>query len=230
VASKEKRIHAMKVIHLVQAIVLTAGLLGGCATAPVPTSADLQLSIPEDAIDRDYLGLPQGTAKFRLEEIRCEVLVVDCFDMYCHICQSGAKHVNELYRMVQEHDFGNRVKLIGLGLGDSPLEVATYKEKFKVPFPVFPDRRSTVAKQFGPVRLPNLIVLRKQGDALQVVNTSPGPLLNPSHVLSHIQKTLEQSQSYYWNDLKQAAQPTCDSNSGLCRKPDTATAKTVTAH
>jgi AhpC/TSA family protein len=220
----------MKAVHFVHAMVLMASLLAGCATAPAPTPADRQLSIPENATDRDYLGLPQGTAKFRLEEIRCEVLVIDCFDMYCHICQSGAKHVNELYRLVQEHGLGNQVKVIGLGLGDSPLEVATYKDKFKVPFPVFPDRRATVAKQFGPVRLPNLIVLRKQGDAFQVVNTSPGPLLNPSQVLSHIQKTLEQSQSYYWNDLRQAAQPTCDSNSELCRKPDNARARAVTAH
>jgi hypothetical protein len=201
------------------AATLAACLLGGCATTHAPTLADLQVTAPESASDHEYLGLPDGIAKFPLDQIHCEVLVIDCFDMYCHICQTGAKHVNELYRLVQERGLGTRVKFVGLGLGDTPLEVATYKEKFKVPFPVFPDRRSVIAKQFGPVRLPNLIVLRKQVGSLQVVNTSPGALLNPSKVLVHIQTALEQDRSYRWNDSTQATQPTCDSGSALCRTP-----------
>jgi len=79
-ASKSRRTHGMKTVHL-HAMVLMGILLAGCATTPTPTSANLQLSIPENATDRDYLGLSQGTANFRLEEIRCEVLVIDCFDM-----------------------------------------------------------------------------------------------------------------------------------------------------
>lgn len=218
----------MKAVHLIPAIMLLAALFGGCATAPRPSVAEQRLLTSGNPADRNYLGLAEGTNNFRVEDIQCEVLVIDCFDMYCHICQSGAKHVNELYRLVQNRGLGNRVKFIGLGLGDSPLEVATYKEKFEVPFPVFSDRKSVVAKQFGPVRLPNLIVLRKQGGLLQVVNTSPGPLLNPSQVFRNLQDTLENSDSYHWNDSNQAAQPTCGSDGALCRKPEKTSAKTGT--
>jgi hypothetical protein len=168
--------------------------------------------------ERDYLGLPNAATNFVLEEIRCDVLVIDCFDMYCHICQNGAKHVNELHRLIQERDLGSRVKFIGLGLGDTPLEVATYKEKFKVPFPVFPDRRSAVAKQFGPVRVPNLLILRKQGGDLRLVNSSPGVLLDPPKVLSNIQNMLKQDSSYRWNDNAQSSQVTCGSGSESCRR------------
>ena len=208
----------MRHLVILVALTLAATWLAGCSTTPPkPGPADLRLSAPDNATEREYLGLTNATARFALEEIRCEVLVIDCFDMYCHICQTGAGHVNELYRLVQERGLGSRVKFLGLGLGDSPLEVATYKDKFQVPFPVFSDRRSIVAKQFGPVRLPNLLVLRKQADRLQVANSSPGLLLDPSAVLSHIQTALRQDQSYNWNDPAQANQPTCGSASGACK-------------
>ena len=199
----------MSARFLISAIAAVATLLSGCATAPEPSAAERRLGVPESADERQYLGLLGDAPTFELQGIHCEVLVIDCFDMYCHICQSGAKHVNELYRLTQERGLGASVKFVGLGLGDTPLEVSTYKEKFKVPFPVFPDRRSAVARQFGPVKLPNLIILRKQGDGLEVIHTSSGPLLHPSEVMDQIQSTLKQERSNHWEDAAQASQPTC---------------------
>jgi hypothetical protein len=171
--------------------------------------------------------LPEEAGTFRLPDIRCEVLVIDCFDMYCHICQAGAKHVNELYQLALERGLTNRVKFIGLGLGDTPLEVATYKEKLKVPFPLFADRKSTVAKQFGPVRLPNLILLRNHGGRLEVIHSSPGALLNPSEMLSRIQSALAGDHPQTRHESAQTAQPTCNSDSACCRKePATRSAET----
>src|SRR5205814_4274211 len=139
-----------------------------------------------------------------------EILVIDCFDMYCHICQAGAKHVNELYRLAQQRGLGQRVKFIGLGAGDTPFEVAIYKDKFKVPFPLFSDRRSILVRQFGELKLPNLIILRKESGRLQVIHRSPGQLLDPAAVLSDIEATLNQIKSHAWQDSdRQAKQPTC---------------------
>src|SRR5258708_4746078 len=83
------------------ALALT-GLLAGCATAPPPSPADYRLPVPQGDLERSYLGLPAEASGFLLQEIETEVLVVDCFDMYCHLCQTGAKHVNELYKLAQE--------------------------------------------------------------------------------------------------------------------------------
>src|SRR5258708_39276071 len=87
-----------------------------------------------------YLGLAAGTTNFALADIRCEVLVVDFFDMYCHICQRESKHVNDLYEAAQNRNLSTRIKFVGIGVGDTPLEASTFKRKFGVPFPVFPDR------------------------------------------------------------------------------------------
>jgi hypothetical protein len=202
-----------------------ACLLGGCATPQSPGPADNRLAAPQSAADRTYLGLPAEVTSFQLEDIQCEVLVVDCFDMYCHICQLGAKRVNELYELAQARGLGERVKFIGLGVGDTPLEVATYKQKLKVPFPVFPDRRARLARSLGPLRVPNLLVLRRQGGRLKVIHSSPGELRNPADLLSRLQASLE-ARSGGWTDPLQAAQPTCAGRSracpaaGLCRGAD----------
>lgn len=195
-------------------------LLAGCSAAPASKgSDDRRLPVPQSELERAYLGLTQEAPTFRLEEVDCDVLVIDCFDMYCHICQSGAEHVNELYRLVQERGLGNRVKFVGLGAGDTPLEVATYQKKFTVPFPVFPDRRTAVVRQFGEFKLPNLIVLRKLGNRLEVLHRSPGPLLDPRKILAHIQTDLGQARAHHWEDTVQATQPTCTAGSPACRAP-----------
>lgn len=212
----------MRARFILSAAALALALFSGCSTAhPALTAVDVQLKAPESPAERAYLGLSDGASTFRLEDIRCEILVIDCFDMYCHICQTGAKHLNEMYGLAQERKLGERVKFVGLGLGDTPLEVATYKEKFKVPFPLFPDRRSVVAKQFGPVKLPNLLILRNQGGRLELINSSSGPILNPAEVLSHIQSLLGRARSLRWVDAAQAAQPTCTSST--CRKSSLST-------
>lgn len=198
-------------------LALAAGWLGACTTTPGPSAADYRLAVPQSEAERAYLGLVEGTSTFDLADIQCEILVIDCFDMYCHICQSGAKHVNELYRLTQERGLGGRIKFVGLGVGDSPMEVGIYKEKFKVPFPLFPDRRSFLAKQFGELRLPNLIVLRKQGGKLEVIHRSPGLLGNPAEVLTNLQMDLARATPHNWSVAAQGGEPTCSENSTACR-------------
>lgn len=208
----------MKHLLLSLAVVLAAaGLSCGCHTPGPATPAETHLPTPLSEAERNYLGLPAAAADFQLEDIRCEILVVDCFDMYCHICQSGAKHVNELYRLTQERDLGSRVKVVGLGVGDTPLEVATYKEKLKVPFPLFPDRRALVAKRFGEVKLPSLLVLRNAGGRLQLLHRSTGALLDPAKLVSQLQADLASTPPHARNDGIQAPQPTCPVGSTACR-------------
>jgi len=130
--------------------------------------------VPESEAARTYLGLEASRDRFVLEDIQSELLVVDCFDMYCHSCQTGAKHVNELYAMVQEHGLADRIKFIGLGINNTPLETATFRRKFDVPFPSFPDRRRDISNQFGRVRLPSILVLRFRLGRWEVMHRTTG--------------------------------------------------------
>src|SRR6266496_899903 len=133
---------------------------GECASPP-PTLAvaDNRLPAPQAESDRKYLGLSSTIERFPLDNVQADVLVVDFFDMYCHVCQARARHMNEFYQLVQSRGLSGRVRVLGIGVGDTPKEVAVFKEKFGLPFPVFPDRTGSFSRQFGKIRVPNIIVL-----------------------------------------------------------------------
>jgi hypothetical protein len=167
-------------------VLLSAVLLGGCATTPRDTPPDPSLAVPDSQADRTYLGLEAGPGRFLLEDIRAEILVVDCFDMSCHACQTGAKHVNALYTMVQDHGLGSRIKFIGLGINNTPLETAAFRRKFQVPFPSFPDRRRDVSNQFGRVRLPSILVLRSRDGRWEMMHQTTGAFTDPEELFMRI--------------------------------------------
>ena len=160
-------------------LLLWTAYLVGCATAGSERVPDPSLAIPEGEAERAYLGLSSDSGRFLLSEVEAELLVVDCFDMYCHACQTGAKHVNELHALVQEYGVGDRIKFVGLGINNTPLETSTFQRKFDVPFPVFPDRYRDVSDQFGRIRLPSLLVLRLEDDGWEVMHQITGTLDDP---------------------------------------------------
>ncbi len=106
----------------------------------------LELPVPESASDRSYLGIT-GTGAFKTTGIDARVLVIEFFDFYCPHCQATAPKMNEVYDDIEGRaDLRGRIKIIGIGVGDTPFEISSFKEKFHVPFPLFADRERNITK------------------------------------------------------------------------------------
>jgi thiol-disulfide isomerase/thioredoxin len=106
----------------------------------------LELPVPESASDRSYLGIT-GTGAFKTTGIDARVLIIEFFDFYCPHCQATAPKMNEVYDDIEGRaDLRGRIKIIGIGVGDTPFEVSSFKEKFHVPFPLFADKGRSITK------------------------------------------------------------------------------------
>jgi len=137
----------------------------------------INLPIPKNSVEKIYLGL-QGDGFFKIQQIKAEAVIIKVFNLYCPICQSSANAMVELYYQIENHpEFKEKIKLIGIGAGNSSLEVEVFKQNHNIPFPLFPDEDFKIHKILGEVRTPFFIATKMAGDGShEIVYTHLGGL------------------------------------------------------
>jgi len=111
----------------------------------------INLPTPKSPAEKSYLGL-SGEGAFKIPQIKAKAVIIEIFSMYCPYCQKDAPGVNELYTLIDnDPDLKKKIKLIGIGAGNTPFEVGVYKKTYAVPFPLFPDQDFTIHKACGEV-------------------------------------------------------------------------------
>jgi peroxiredoxin len=168
------------VILLAVMTILSLGLGFSALAANKPpekgeTLPVINLPVPKNPTEKSYLGL-SGDGLFKIPQIKANLVIVEIFSMYCPYCQKDAPGVNELYYLIEKNsDLKNKIKLIGIGAGNSSYEVEVYKKTYTVPFPLFPDKDFTIHKACGDVRTPYFIVVKINDDGThQIVHSQLG--------------------------------------------------------
>ncbi len=145
---------------LIPALILVAATPSAIeGKPPVPGAALPQLTLPAPPEEsaRAYLGI-SGASDFTAAEIAAEVLLIEIFSMYCPHCQREAAMVNEMFARIEaDPRLRSKVKMIGIGAGNTPLEVDFFRRTYGVRFPLFPDPDFRLHKQLGEVRTPYFI-------------------------------------------------------------------------
>ena len=68
--------------------------------------------------------------------------------------------MNELYRDIEKKNLEDKIKMIGLGIGNTPAEVEYFRKKYEVPFPLFSDEDKAIYTALGKPRAPYFIGVR----------------------------------------------------------------------
>jgi thiol-disulfide isomerase/thioredoxin len=118
----------------------------------------MRLKTPEAPDKRTYLGLSES-GSFDPTTITGQLLLIEIFSMYCPHCQREAPAVNRLYQAIEASEtLRGRVKMIGIGVGNSAYEVDHFRKHYQIAFPLFPDEDFIIHKSVGEVRTPFFII------------------------------------------------------------------------
>ena len=141
-----------------------AGLAFTNAPAIGESLPSFELPIPQDAGVQSYLGL-SGTGQFTIAQIEAKVVIIQIFSMYCPVCQKEAFRVNKLYRTIQKRkDLKDKIKMIGIGTGNTAFEVGFFQKKYEVDFPLFSDENLSIHRILGKLRTPYFIGVKINRD------------------------------------------------------------------
>ncbi len=160
-------------------------LLQAAGRPPQPGEKLPDLVLPAlEGKDRDYLGV-SGRGPFRITQVNSPVVLIQILSMYCPYCQKEAPNVNELYRLIeQDATLRGKIKIIGIGAGNSAYEVGLYRKKFNIPFPVIPDPDFAAYEKIGgEVRTPYFIAVKNQAGKAEVFYSAVGALGDPAKFL-----------------------------------------------
>ena len=146
-------------------LILNAQAIGANSTPKKGGTLPLiNLDMPKNPVQRSYLGL-SGEGLFNILQIKAEVLIIQIFSMYCPLCQREAPRVNELFENIEKDPKARgKLKLIGIGAGNSRFEVDIFQKAYKVPFPLFSDGDFSIHKSLGEVRTPYFIGVKINDD------------------------------------------------------------------
>ncbi len=149
----------------------SAGQAAGAPPAKGEPFPAISLPGPKNAEEGSYLELP-ATGPFKMSQLKSPVVVVEIFSMYCPICQKEAPLINELYQAIEKDPkLKGKIKLIGLGAGNTRLRSIFSKNNTKFHFLMLPDEDFALHKALGGTRTPYFFVVH-----LEKGDRSPGDL------------------------------------------------------
>lgn len=193
---------------LLRALLLAAllALLPACATPtlaePVPASApfpDIPLENAATPAQLAALGL-SGEGPWKLSDIRpatggkAQLVLIEIFSMYCPHCQREAPHMNRLAELLAASALKDRITIIGVGAGNTPMEVDLFRERYGVTIPLFADPDLIVHEQVGEPGTPHFFLISlKNRAAPATLFSRTGRMASPQAFLDELSAIAKRS-------------------------------------
>lgn len=166
-----------------------AGATANAAMSPIPAGEpfpDIAFKGPLTPAEAAALGLASPDKPFKAADIKAQTVILVVFSMYCPFCQKEGPELVKLQQLIKDRKLSDKVKLVGLGAGNSPFEVNVFREKFAIPFPLIPDQDFSVYKALGQVGTPYYYVLKRQGNDFVVADGQLGCMASAAAFLDGV--------------------------------------------
>ena len=138
---------------------------------------------------RRYLGLPES-GPFSLGDLDAEIIVVEFLNKYCMSCQRQAPIFNRVYKAIaSDPQLADRVKMLGIGVGNRTLQVENFRKEKKIPFPIVSDVEFIGYEAVGEPKTPFTVLVH--GTDTVVLSTHRGLILSDTELVEEIRTMLQ---------------------------------------
>ncbi len=94
-----------------------------------------------------------------LKDYRGKIVLLNFTTTWCPYCKKDIPNLKKLYTSMKGKDF----ELISIYVAESPKKVASFVEKYALPYTVLVDTEASVARTYGIRGVPTKIVVAKSG-------------------------------------------------------------------
>ena len=130
------------------------------AGSPLPP---LTLESPAAREESRYLGISHGK-KFSLAQVDSRLVLIEIIGVYCPVCHTQAPLFNQLFKRIQKDSpLASKVKMLGIAVGATPMEVTFLKQELSISFPIIKDPNFIIHKILGEPKTPLTMIVNKDG-------------------------------------------------------------------
>ncbi|HOO57449.1 MAG TPA: hypothetical protein PLN69_11540 [bacterium] len=153
---------------------------------------EFMLKTPADNDESSYLGVSESDNYFDPSEIDAELVLIEVLSIYCMSCQQQAPVMNKVFRAINgDASLRKKVKIIGIGTGNSDNELGMFKTEKVVQFPLIQDVDFRLHELLGEPRTPFMIFAKPDGHGdMVVVDAHLGLIKKPDELLEMIGNSL----------------------------------------
>jgi peroxiredoxin len=94
-----------------------------------------------------------------LKDYRGKIVLLNFTTTWCPYCKKDIPNLKKLYTSMKGKDF----ELISIYVAESPKKVASFVEKYTLPYTILVDSEASVARTYGIRGVPTKIVVAKSG-------------------------------------------------------------------
>lgn len=150
----------MSLLYGAGSVALAEGFAPG---GPFPA---ITLPAPDSPQTQKYLGL-KAMEPFTLSDVRSKLVLIEFMDVFCTQCLANAPALNRLYKVIQDDSaLSKDVKIIAVAIGNNTTQIDAFRKNSKVPFPIFPDEKLSIAEVVELSGTPTMALVSTNGMTL----------------------------------------------------------------
>jgi peroxiredoxin len=142
--------------------------------------------------DREYLQIQHNERTISLEDIQSEYIFIEVYNEYCHQCLEEVKNYKVFYSLLTSRNpLGDKVKMMGIGVGSKKRQVAKFRRVHRIDFPLFADEGAGIFTCLGKPDLPtSYLVQRQPKGGRKIILVQPGHINSTEKLMEKVRSAI----------------------------------------